>query len=188
MLADNNRAILGQLASVDRNMGVAKAEAEEASKQTKHLKRLNRSIFIPVIKNPFNRKAREKKALEMEQEAHKNEMAERDQTRQFEHQSDARMTRTQHKLNKPSDVSQNRSQSDRNRYQFEPDFEDDAVEDEIDHNLGLLGTATGNLKAMANTMSDELDSQNEQLKRVTDKVNPLNEKIFSTTQQLNRIK
>ncbi|KAI8146458.1 hypothetical protein BJV82DRAFT_598614 [Fennellomyces sp. T-0311] len=177
----------GQLASVDRNMGVAKAEAEEASRQARHLKRLNRSIFIPVFKNPFNRKARARNELENQQKAHTDDMAERSQARQFEHQSNARMSRAQQKLNKSADVK-NRSQSDRNRYQFEPDYEDNAVEDEIDQNLDLLSNAADNLKAMANTMNDELDSQNQQLERVVDKVNPVNEHIFSTTQRLNRIK
>ena len=62
------------------------------------------------------------------------------------------------------------------------------MEDEIDSNLGLLSTATTNLKQMANTMGEEIDSQNKHLEKVVDKVNPVNQRIFSTTQQLNKIK
>ncbi|KAI9495702.1 hypothetical protein BDB00DRAFT_211325 [Zychaea mexicana] len=180
----------GQIANIDRDMGTAKEQVDEAAQKTRYLKRLNRSIFLPAWKNPFNKKARERQKREQEQLAHVDAMDERDQARQFEYQSQARMQRTQQRMNESgaSSSSRSRSQSDRNRYQFEADAEDEAMEDEIDQNLSLLSGATKNLKQMASTMNEEIDSQNKHLDKVVDKVNPVNERIFSTTQQLNRIK
>lgn len=80
-----------------------------------------------------------------------------------------------------------RSQSDRDRYQFEADAEDDAVEDEIDQNLDYLGDATSRLKNMAITMNQELDAQNRTLDKVSKKVDPLNERVRLTGHRLNGI-
>ncbi|KAI7856225.1 hypothetical protein BDC45DRAFT_424291, partial [Circinella umbellata] len=179
----------GQIANVDRDLGTVKEEAIDAAQKTKYLKRLNRSIFIPAWKNPFNKKARERQKMELEQQTHLEALNDRDDARQFEYQSQARMTRAQQCMNNnnaSSSTANTRSQSDRNRYQFEADAEDNAMEDEIDSNLGLLSTATTNLKQMANTMGEEIDSQNKHLEKVVDKVNPVNQRIFSTTQQLNK--
>ncbi|KAI9269057.1 hypothetical protein BDA99DRAFT_479080 [Phascolomyces articulosus] len=181
----------GQIASIDRDLGVAKEQADEAAQKTRYLKRLNRSIFIPAWKNPFNKKARERQKMEQEQLTHAEALDDRDNARQFEYESQARIQRAQQRMNNnnaSSTITNDRSQADRNRYQFEADAEDDAMEDEIDQNLNLLGSATKNLKQMANTMGEEIDSQNKHLEKVIDKVNPVNERIFSTTQQLNRIK
>ncbi|KAG2218442.1 hypothetical protein INT45_003629 [Circinella minor] len=181
----------GQIANVDRDLGTVKEEAIDAAQKTKYLKRLNRSIFIPAWKNPFNKKARERQKMELEQQTHMDALKDRDDARQFEYQSQARMDRAQQRMNNnnaSSSTANTRSQTDRNRYQFEADAEDNAMEDEIDNNLGLLSTATTNLKQMANTMGEEIDSQNKHLEKVVDKVNPVNQRIFSTTQQLNKIK
>eukprot|EP00795_Rhopilema_esculentum_P013643 gene13643-4541_t len=47
----------------------------------------------------------------------------------------------------------------------------DAREDEMDENLGQVSGIVGNLKAMAVDMGTELDKQNRQIDRITDKTN-----------------
>ncbi|KAI9483181.1 MAG: hypothetical protein EXX96DRAFT_594063 [Benjaminiella poitrasii] len=177
-----------QIANIDRHLDLSKAYSDRASAQAGELKQLNRSIFIPVVKNPFNKGSRNRRAMDKINSDHMEHMAERDDIRQFEYDSSIRIEDAQRKASRErarEGYHQGRSQSDRNRYQFEADEEDDAIEDEIDQNLDLLGDATARLKAMAVTMNDELTSQNKQLNKINKKVDPINTKLMSTTYTLN---
>lgn len=168
---------------------MSKAYSDRASAQASELKQLNRSIFIPVVKNPFTKGSRERKAMDKLQRDHQEHMAERDNIRQFEYESSARIEDAYRKATREKGKEgfhKGRSQSDRNRYQFEADEEDDAIEDEIDNNLDLLGDATARLRAMATGMNEELNSQNRQLSKINKKVDPINEKLISTTYTLDR--
>lgn len=46
----------------------------------------------------------------------------------------------------------------------------DAREDEMEENLDAVGSIIGNLKNMAVDMGSEIDKQNKQIDRITDKV------------------
>lgn len=166
---------------------MSKAYTDRASNQADELKQLNRSIFIPVVSNPFRRKDKER--LEAKQKEHAEHMAERDNIRQFEYESQARIQETaRHNSNQTRSERRGRSEADRRRYQFEEDSEDDAIEDELDNNLDLLGDATSRLKNMAVTMNTELDRQNTELGRTVNKVDPINNKLVGITDKLNRVK
>ncbi|KAI7875083.1 uncharacterized protein EV154DRAFT_472872 [Mucor mucedo] len=188
--AANTMNMLGtqssQIANVDRSLDLSKAYGDKASSQASELKQLNRSIFIPVIKNPFNKGSRERREMEKVQRNHQEHMEERDNIRSFEYKSSARIAEAHRKTNTEEKESfhRGRSQADRNRYQFEPDEEDDAVEDELDTNLDLLGDATSRLRTMATSMNEELTSQNQQLDKVTKKVDPISAKLVSVTHTL----
>ncbi|KAI9489931.1 hypothetical protein BDB00DRAFT_884304 [Zychaea mexicana] len=193
--AGNTMGMLGeqssQLANVDRNLDLSKAYSDRASNQANELQQLNRSIFIPVVKNPFTRNKRQQREIEALQRDQREHMDERDRIRQYEFESNARLEQAQRRNERVSanaGYRRGRSEADKRRYQFEADEEDDAVEDEIDQNLDLLGGATARLKNMAITMNEELDSQNKQLDKVNKKVDPLSQKLSSTTHRLNRTK
>ena len=179
---------LAQIANVNRHLDMSKAYSDKAANSADELKQLNRSIFIPVVSNPFRRKERERKELERLQSDHAEHMAERDNIRQFEYESNARIQETARANSGGRSERRGRSEADRRRYQFEEDSEDDRVEDELDDNLDLLGDAVGRLKNMAVTMNTELDSQNRALNKTIDKVDPLSRKLISTTDKLNRTK
>ncbi|KAI8636779.1 hypothetical protein BD408DRAFT_425563 [Parasitella parasitica] len=190
--AANTMNMLGtqstQIANINRNVDLSKAYSDRAADQAGELKQLNRSIFIPVVKNPFTKGARNRKEMERSRRNHEEHMNEREDICQFEYGSSARIEDAQRKamrLKGGEGSHNNRSQSDRNRYQFEADQEDNDMEDEINDNLGLLGDAATRLKAMATSMNDELDSQNKQLDKVNKKVDPINAKLMSTTYTLN---
>ncbi|KAI8970211.1 hypothetical protein BDF20DRAFT_838589 [Mycotypha africana] len=173
-----------QIANINRNMDISKAYTDRASAQAGELKKLNRSIFIPVVKNPFSRDSKQRKEIEKLHEEH---MAERNQIRQFEYDSSARIAETQRLGSRQTEKEgfrKSRSRADRNKYQFEADEEDDAIEDEIDQNLDLLSDATSRLKIIATGMNDELTSQNKQLNKLNKKVDPINAKLRSTTHTL----
>ncbi|CAO3589835.1 unnamed protein product [Absidia cylindrospora] len=177
-----------QIANVNRNIDLAKAHSDRASSQADELKQLNRSIFIPVVKNPFNKNARHRREIERLQADQSEHMNERDDIRKFEHDSNARIDQANRRNDHVSSnhgYRRGRSEADRRRYQFEADEEDDAVEDEIDQNLDLLGGATSRLKNMAMTMNEELDSQNKHLGKLNKKVDPISQKLVATTHTLN---
>ena len=179
---------VAQIANVNRHLDMSKAYADRASNQAEELRKLNRSIFVPVVSNPFRRKEKEKKELERLQQDHADHMAERDQIRQLEYETKARIEETNRSNSAPRgrEGRRGRSEADRRRYQFEADSEDDAVEDEIDQNLDLLGDAVAGLKNMAITMNTTLDDQNKQLKKTINQVDPLSQNLVKTTDKLNR--
>ncbi|KAI9481108.1 MAG: hypothetical protein EXX96DRAFT_565441 [Benjaminiella poitrasii] len=193
--AANTMNMLGQqssqIANVNRHLDLSKAYSDRAANQADELKQLNRSIFVPVVSNPFRRKERERRQLETLQKDQAEHMAERDNIRQFEYESNARIQETVRKNQQSTNRGgrrAGRSEADRRRYQFEEDSEDDAIEDEIDNNLDLLGDATSRLRNMALTMNTELDRQNLELNKTMDKVDPLTYKLTATTDKLNRTK
>ncbi|KAI9020057.1 hypothetical protein CLU79DRAFT_756919 [Phycomyces nitens] len=194
--AANTMNLLGQqstqIANVDRNLDLSKAYSDRAASQASELKQLNRSIFIPVVSNPFTRSSRERKELEARKQDHAEHMNEREEIRQFEYESQARVESAQRAAQRGQGSNggyrRGRSEEDKKRYQFEADEEDDDLEDELDSNLDLLGDATARLKNMALSMNTELDSQNKQLGRLTSKVDPLSEKLVMTTHKLNSTK
>lgn len=181
---------LGQLANVNRHLDMSKAYSDRASSSASELKQLNKSIFIPVVSNPFRRKEKERRELENMQRDHAEHMAQRDEIRQFEYESQNRIQETARMNNNSSQRGERRgrSEADRRRYQFEEDSDDDKVEDEIDENLDLLGGAVGRLKNMAITMNSELDSQNNQLNNAIGKVDPITKQLRGTTHTLNNTK
>ncbi|KAL0083668.1 hypothetical protein J3Q64DRAFT_1641902 [Phycomyces blakesleeanus] len=194
--AANTMNLLGQqstqIANVDRNLDLSKAYSDRAAAQASELKQLNRSIFIPVISNPFTKGSRERKELEARRQDHAEHMNEREDIRQFEYESQARVESAQRQAQRGPGSNggyrRGRSDEDKRRYQFEADEEDDAVEDELDENLDLLGDATSRIKNMALSMRDELDSQNKHLTKVTEKVDPISERLVMTTHKLNSTK
>ncbi|KAI8979487.1 hypothetical protein BDF20DRAFT_869876 [Mycotypha africana] len=176
-----------QIANVNRHLDLSKAYSDRAANQADELKQLNRSIFIPVVSNPFRKKEKQRRELEAKQRDYAEHMAERDQIRQFEYESNARIQETARLNNNMTRAERRgRSEADRRRYQFEEDSEDDAIEDEIDSNLDLISGATSRLKNMALTMNTELDRQNLELNKTLGKVDPLTQKLVATTDKLNR--
>ncbi|KAI7905617.1 uncharacterized protein BX663DRAFT_500360 [Cokeromyces recurvatus] len=189
--AANTMNMLGQqssqIANINRHLDLSKAYSDRASNQAEELKQLNRSIFIPVVSNPFRRKEKERKQLAALQRDQAEHMTERDNIRQFEYESNARIQEAVRQNQQTTHRGpRGRSEADRRRYQFEEDSEDDAIEDEIDTNLDLLGDATSRLKNMAVTMNNELDRQNSELNKTVTKVDPLTHKLIATTNKLNR--
>lgn len=178
-----------QLGNVNRNLDAAKAYSDRAVDKAGELKQLQRSMFMPVFKNPFNKKSRELREIEAVRQDHKEHAATLEDIRKYEFESQQRLANLERQQQRPQyghgDTS---ARSERERYQFEADAEDDAIEDEIDSNMDALAAATGRLKNMALTMNGELESQNNFLSNTDKKVAPLAERIATTTYRINKIK
>ncbi|OZJ03382.1 hypothetical protein BZG36_04486 [Bifiguratus adelaidae] len=191
--AGNTMDMLGnqsvQLANVDRHMDSAKVGSDRAADSTTELKKLNRSIFIPVISNPFTKKSRERKEIENLNRYAEEQERSAMENRKYQYESKKRVENAQKTAQSGyQSGTRGRSQADRNRYQFEADAEDDAVEDEIDQNLDAMSSAIGNLKNMALNMGTEVQSQNKMIDRIDRKIDPVNERLRVTSHKLGKIK
>ncbi|KAF7732794.1 Protein transport protein S9 plasma membrane t-SNARE [Apophysomyces ossiformis] len=181
-----------QVAHVHRQMHLAKEQSDRAAVQANELKQLNRSIFIP--KNPFrSKKKKSEKELEMLRQELADQTAERDKIRQFEYQSRTRLevaqrhaenASVQAKYGDPSRTAAAAKEEEKHRYQFEPTIDDEAAEDEIAQNVDAFSDILSNLHHHAKVMGTEIESQTNQLTKLTKKVNPITEKLTTTTHTL----
>jgi len=76
----------------------------------------------------------------------------------------------------------------RGRFQFEATGSDDELEDELDGNLDEISQLSGRLNNLGRAMGTEIDDQNERIKRLQDKTTRLDERVYGSTQKLDRIK
>ncbi|XP_029900314.1 synaptosome associated protein 23.1 isoform X2 [Myripristis murdjan] len=63
----------------------------------------------------------------------------------------------------------------------------DAREDEMEENLDAVGSIIGNLKTMAVDMGNEIDKQNKQIDRITDKADMTKIRIDEANQRANKL-
>jgi len=187
-----------QLANTERNMDLSKVHAARAEDKTDELKKLNRSIFRPAI--TFNKD--QKRAM---QEAKVKARFDEQQREREKAMSEVRAT--QNRIGRAttslagddaeeglsgrrilSSQAQEARKAERKRYQFEATASDDELEDEIDDNLDAIGKAVKNIKDIATTAGEELDSQNNRLGNIASKTSKLNFSVDSTTSRLRRIK
>uniref|UniRef100_A0A673M5N4 Synaptosomal-associated protein n=1 Tax=Sinocyclocheilus rhinocerous TaxID=307959 RepID=A0A673M5N4_9TELE len=64
---------------------------------------------------------------------------------------------------------------------------DDAREDEMEENLGQVGSIIGNLKNLALDMGNEIDKQNKTIDRITDKADMNKARIDEANQRANKL-
>ncbi|KAL1924674.1 uncharacterized protein VTP21DRAFT_4328 [Calcarisporiella thermophila] len=184
-----------QLYNVERNMELARVHADHASEKAAELKKLNRSIFVPVFKNPFKSKKRKEQEIqrvqdEIRQRQETEEMLRREEYQTQRHVGGAlrRVQDTPYSQMDYQGAPGGRSASDRARYQFEADEEDNRIEDEIDSNLDYMSAATSRLKDLALSMGQEVDRQNKHIERINPKVVGVNERVGITNHKISKIK
>jgi protein transport protein SEC9 len=146
----------------------------EAEGQTKKLKHLNRSMFAVHVNNPFTSG---KKTREMEQQILEQHRADRDlreATRKAGWQANDHMERgfKEIEATRNTDKWQRASGAEKSRYQFEDDSEDDDAEDRIDAAMQRTAQHVGTLNSVARLMQKEIDSQDELIGRLGEKVSP----------------
>lgn len=64
---------------------------------------------------------------------------------------------------------------------------DEAMEEEIDANIGALHGAAGRLNHLARAMGNEVDSQNKHIERIGGKVDKVDDEIALNRNRLDRI-
>ncbi|KAL1687421.1 hypothetical protein GGG16DRAFT_128002 [Schizophyllum commune] len=194
-----------KLANTERHLDVSKGHSQTAADRTDELKQLNRSIFRPVI--TFNKDAKRAAKQAEIQRRYEDERSERERG-----MMDIR--ETQNRLGRAATYGRGYEDEDditsggvgggsgrykteaqlaarkeqRKRYQFEATASDDEMEDELDDNLDEISEMTKRLKALGSAMGQELDTQNSRIDRIEGKTVNLDQKIFTNTERLKRIK
>ncbi|KAF8872144.1 hypothetical protein CPB84DRAFT_1854622 [Gymnopilus junonius] len=190
---------LEKLANTERHLDVSKGFSQRAEDKTDELRQLNRSIFRPVI--TFNKDAKRAAQEAKVQARYEEERDEREKAMMDIRESQNRIGRaatygraddeeeligSRSRMKSADQLAAQREQ--RKRYQFEANASDDELEDELDDNLDEIGDMTKRLKALGMTMGEELDRQNNRIKRIEDKTVGLDQRIFNNTERLKRIK
>ncbi|TRM66364.1 hypothetical protein BD626DRAFT_546651 [Schizophyllum amplum] len=193
-----------KLANTERHLDVSKGHSQTAADRTDELKQLNRSIFRPVI--TFNKDSKRAAKQAEIQRRYDEERGERERGMMDIRETQNRLGRAQTygrgdeddedelmgggsgRGRYKTEAQLGARKEQRKRYQFEANASDDEIEDELDDNLDEIGEMTKRLKALGSAMGQELDTQNSRIDRIESKTVNLDQKIFTNTERLKRIK
>lgn len=168
----------------EKNLDMASVEGRLAQEKARELKTLNGSMFAVHVSNPFTSASRRRERDERILNTHREERDQRTGTRNEAYQTNARMDRVFRDIDRDA-AKQSKGKkanvTERAKYQFEADSEDEQMEDEIEQNLDLLGGAAGRLNGLAKATGKELDEQNRHLDRITGKVSTRRLPSYSLT-------
>lgn len=156
-----------RLYNAEKNLNMAASHNRTAEEKARELKKLNGSMFNPHLKNPMNSKSRRAAEEAKILDRHQSEREERDRARQFGYEGRQNLDQSLKTGYQPSvGRSKGPSFTERSKYQFEADEEDDDMEREIDDNLTQLGNVAGRLHQLAIATGKETDRQNEHVSRL----------------------
>ncbi|KAJ5384024.1 hypothetical protein N7517_001935 [Penicillium concentricum] len=176
--------------STEKSLDMTAIEGRIAEDKAKELKTLNKSMFAVHVANPFTASRRRRERDEKVLNTHRDDRDTRDGTRSEAHQTNQRMDRVFRDIDRDAakqGKGKKASVTERAKYQFEADSEDEALEDEIEQNLDLLGGATGRLNGLAKATGKELDEQNRHLERIMGKSDYVDDQIAMNRAKLDRI-
>ncbi|KAJ7047740.1 synaptosome-associated proteinsynaptosomal-associated protein 25 [Mycena alexandri] len=169
-----------RLANTEFHLDKAKGHATRAEDKTVELRKLNRSIFIPVL--VLNNDAKHA-ARDLEVQRHYEEKrAGREKTK-----TDTRSRLAQNGREETGIPGSRRIRStERNQFQFEANGSDDDMEDALESNLEEIEGLARKLKAIGTAMGGELDRQNGVLLALEEKTGKLDQRLHMDTAQLHR--
>lgn len=195
--ATNTMGMLGsqssRLYNAEQNLLLAETQTGIADEKVRELQRLNRSIFIPATSmNPFNKKSRLRQQEAKIKADKAKEKYLRDTNRQGIYESEQRIKEGLTNNATNSDIhAKYRAEKDlkaAERYQFEADSEDDEMEKELASNLEQIGQYTKKLKNSAMVMGQEVDSQNQRLRKIEDDADNLDINVHLNNTRLSNIR
>lgn len=181
-----------RLYNAEQNLLLADTQTKIADDKVSELRRLNRSIFIPATGNPFNKKLRLRQQEMKFKTQKEQEKYLRETNRQGMYASEQRVKQgiTNNATN--SDVF-NKYQGEKYlqqalRYQFENDSEDDEMEKELASNLDQIHNYSKKLKSTALAMNQEVDAQNERLRKIEEDADRLDISVHLNSTRLSNIR
>jgi hypothetical protein len=163
---------------------------------TDEIKKLNRSIFIPVIHVEKNRLKQEARLQAQRDEIHTEHEKTALQVRESHHlrarafgtdnDDEESITPPRNRLRSPEQEAQKKEQ--RKRFQFEATASDDELEDELDDNLDEVWEVTKRLKKIGTAMGQELDAQNSRITKIEEKTVKLDNQLYKNTERVSSLK
>lgn len=174
-----------RIGNTEKHLDLTTVNVKMAEEKNKMLNQLNRSVFIPHFKNPWKKQTRLKEREQYIRDQYELEQMERERTKRSDYESSKRIKDALYK--KKSKPLEKESLSDSLHYRFEPDEEDDELENEISQNLTQLSNITSQLKLIATATHDEILNQNSRLDRISEKGHKLNAAIHINAERLKKI-
>ena len=190
--------IAEKLANTERHLDVAKGHSARADDNTDELKKLNRSIFRPVV--GFNKEAKRAAQEAKVQARYDEERDAREKTMMDIRESKNRLGRAATYGRSGDDEEEGilggdgvdvrnkyktaQRKEQRKRYQFDATASDDELEDELDNNLEEIGDVTKRLKALGMAMGEELDKQNARIEVIDGKTVGVEERLRLNTHRV----
>lgn len=183
-----------RLGGTAKTVALGNVQARTGDRNADELIRLNRSIFIPNISNPFNsrrrnqlkeQRLRSERAMD-ELESQELEMKQREADRRIaEGLTAAGPSYSETVLRQR--VRMNRDNPERKMYQFEADSDDDALEDELGGNLDEISSATNRLHNLSLKIQEEVDDQNVRIDHMGNRVDALDMSLLKSTAKMSSI-
>ncbi|CUS13356.1 unnamed protein product [Tuber aestivum] len=185
-ILDSLRGQGDRLTNTEQNLGTAEIQNHIAEEKTRELQHANRGLFSPNLKGLFHSKgrARDEEARIIARNRHERE--ERDRTRAFGYDSKNVIGRGINTTAERAESEREPSDPERSRHQFEPDSDDDRAEDEINSDLNQLVAVTARLKGIAIASGKVVDRQNEQINRITEKSDHVDDQISLNQRRLRK--
>lgn len=182
-----------QLYDTERNIELSSTQNKIATEKTRELRTLNRSMFTPHVSNPFNSKRRLREKEEQIKAERMRQQMVRENLRKDEYDSQQRImdglgANTNSNQNSETARKYSKYNKERQKYMFEADEEDEALEDEIDANLDALHSASKRLHKLAISTHDELERQNKTINKLGDRVDDLDVGIHMNSHTLMNIR
>ncbi|KAG4303532.1 hypothetical protein PCANB_000172 [Pneumocystis canis] len=174
-----------RIGNTEKHMDLTAVNAKIAEEKNRALNQLNRSVFLPHFKKPWKKQARLEEKEQRIRNQYELEQIERERTKKSNYESFRRIKDTLYR--QKNIIFDDQTPNNYLQYRFEPDEEDDEIENEIDQNLIQLGNITAQLKAIANATQEEIMSQNNRLDRISEKGHKLNAEIHINAERLKRI-
>jgi len=172
---------------IEHRLDVSQVHADNAAGKAAHLQSLNRSMFRPAFKNPFNSQKRAEKRIAKMEAEHLAAQQRKDDLRATQQETRGRIQQGLAGRGELPD-RQGYSASSYSRYQFEADEEDHEMEREMASNLDYVSEAAQRLKTMALAQASEIDRQNDVISRVSAKTDKTGATIGGSLSRLKSIK
>lgn len=182
-----------RLYNAEQNLLLADTQTKIAEDKVKYLKKLNRSIFIPVAAgNPFNKKSKLRQQEQKLKTEKQQEKYLRETNRQGVFASEQRIKQGISNASTTSDTY-NKYQGEKyisaaQRYQFENDSEDDEMEKELGSNLDQIHAFSKKLKNTATVIGQEVEAQNSRLRRIEEDADRLDINVHLNSSRLSNIR
>ena len=157
----------------ERNLDLATIEGRNAEEKAKELKTLNKSMFHVHVANPFTGARRRRERDELILNTHRQDRETREGTSSEAFQTNQHMDHTFREIDREARRPAGKAKAnvtERAKYQFEADSEDETMEDEIEQNLDMLHGAAGRMNGLARATGKEIAEQNRHLERIGGKV------------------
>lgn len=182
-----------RLYNAEQNLLLADTQTKIAEEKVKYLKKLNRSIFVPVaVGNPFNKKSKLRQQEQKLKTEKQQEKYLRETNRQGVYASEQRVKEGITNSSTTSDTF-NKYQGEKylgaaQRYQFENDSEDDEMEKELGSNLDQIHAFSKKLKNTATVIGQEVEAQNSRLRRIEEDADRLDINVHLNSARLGNIR